>query len=145
MDKITICHAAGRLGTTKYVEITESRNASYEIWTNTVPRRRATRRTTTPFPASPVAPHHSGSGKISCSFNWGLSTPAVGVVNGVGAWSGVGGTGSFVVPIDLTRGGLACGSRTLTNTAILQASNGGTYTATASVVVNFGTLVGKCP
>jgi hypothetical protein len=28
-DKITICHAAGRAGTTKYVEITVSRNASY--------------------------------------------------------------------------------------------------------------------
>jgi hypothetical protein len=29
MDKITICHAAGRVGTTHYVEITVSRNASY--------------------------------------------------------------------------------------------------------------------
>jgi hypothetical protein len=29
MDKVTICHAAGRAGTTKYVEITVSRNASY--------------------------------------------------------------------------------------------------------------------
>jgi hypothetical protein len=28
-DKITICHAAGRVGTTKYVEITVSKNASY--------------------------------------------------------------------------------------------------------------------
>jgi hypothetical protein len=28
-DKITICHAAGRAGTTKYVEITVSKNASY--------------------------------------------------------------------------------------------------------------------
>jgi hypothetical protein len=28
-DKITICHAAGRAGTTKYVEITVSRSASY--------------------------------------------------------------------------------------------------------------------
>jgi hypothetical protein len=28
-DKITICHAAGRAGTSKYVEITVSRNASY--------------------------------------------------------------------------------------------------------------------
>jgi hypothetical protein len=89
--------------------------------------------------------NQNGSGKLACSFNWGLAAPLGTVVSGVGSWS-ASGNGSFVVPIDVSTGGLVCGSRTLTNTATLKTSNGGTYTGVSTTVINFGSLPSvKCP
>lgn len=89
--------------------------------------------------------NHPGDGTITCSFNWGMSAPSPVASGGIGTWSGIGGTGSILVPIDLYTGGLACGDRTLTNTAVLTTSSGATYTAKSNTLIKFGTLAGKCP
>lgn len=209
-DKVTICHAAGRIGTTHYVEITVGSPAQYahidehgtpqagheeDYYTTkgsgcgqggtftkklidvmtiingqmvTDPYYALTGNVVVPAPGTrwleyqlsyslpsgvtgtitenetavcntmgAALVNHGGDGTITCSINYGGATPAGTMSGGVVSWGGITLTGSVIVPIDLTTGGVFCGKVTLTNTALLTLSNGKTLTATSSTPVEF--------
>jgi phage tail protein X len=53
------------------------------------------------------------------------------------SWGNLAGTGSVTVAIDLHNGGLACGTRTFTNTVVITLPDGTKTTATAVTTINF--------
>jgi hypothetical protein len=204
--KITICHAAGRAGTTHYVEITVSTNASYahlgdhgtqaagheeDYRVNkgegcgsggsfhktlvgvmtivggvmmddpafvlggavTIPAgetRWLEYRLDYSLPVGVtgvvtenqynvchtigMTVNQVGTGAIGCSINYGGANPAgtvpanfwVGTSDPTGdvSWTGLTGTGSIFVPIDLHNGGVDCGKRGFQNTATLNRTPG---------------------
>jgi hypothetical protein len=81
--------------------------------------------------------NHSGDGKITCSFNWGMVYPAGTLTGDVISWSGLTLSGSMILPVDVSSGGVFCGTRTLVNTATLKLSNGQTLTGTSSTPISF--------
>jgi hypothetical protein len=78
-----------------------------------------------------------GSFKIFCSINYGGANPAGTMSNGVVSWSNLAAIGSILVPIDIHGGGLLCGQRTFTNTAVLTLSDGTTRSSSTNTVMNF--------
>lgn len=210
-DKVTICHAAGRAGTTHYVEITVGAPAQYahidehgtpqagheeDYYTTqgsgcgqngsftkklidvvtedaamnmfTDPVWLATGNVVIPAPETrwlyyeldyslpsgltgtitenqtavcntlgAAEVNHPGDGTLTCSFNYGGATPAGSMSGGIVSWGNIKLTGSVVVPIDVSTGGVFCGNRLLINTATLLLSNGQTLTATTTTPIQF--------
>jgi hypothetical protein len=90
--------------------------------------------------------NQTGSGKITCSINFGGATPGGLMSGGIVSWSGLSANGSIQVPIDISGGGVLCGHRTFTNTATLVMSNGTSTSASTSTVINFlGSNGQSCP
>jgi hypothetical protein len=83
--------------------------------------------------------NHGGDGTITCTFNYGGATPAgtMDPLTRIISWGSISLTGSVLLPIDLSTGGVFCGKRTLINTAVLKLSNGKTLTATSSTPIEF--------
>jgi hypothetical protein len=79
----------------------------------------------------------TGNGKIGCSINYGGAVPTGIMSGGIVSWGSLIGTGSVNVPIDIVNGGLACGTRTLTNTAILKLPDGSTKSVSSSIDIKF--------
>jgi hypothetical protein len=79
----------------------------------------------------------NGDGKITCSINYGGATPNGVMSSGVVSWSGLTGSGSVDVPIDMHNGGLACGLRKFINTAVLKLPDGTTKSVSVSTDIKF--------
>jgi hypothetical protein len=81
--------------------------------------------------------NHPGDGKITCSFNWGMANPIGTLTGDVISWGNLTLSGSAILPIDVSSGGVFCGTRTLVNTATLKLSNGQTLTTSSSTPISF--------